>query len=169
MATKKQHLLDATHEAARAQSTATVFFHHAIAQRFGLGVTDEKAMDVLARFGPLTAGEIAGHTGLAPASVTSLIDRLEQKGFVRRTRDAKDRRRVLVELQFDRLGGMTALFGALRERADRLFRRYSADELSVIHDYLVQSTEWLQAATEQIGKSRRSNQRQREAAEEEAG
>lgn len=147
---KKQELLQAVQHAARVHSTATVFFHHSIAQRFGLGVTDEKALDVLVRLGPLTAGEIAQHTGLAGASVTSLIDRLEKRGFARRTRDSQDRRRVIVELNHDRLSEMAGLFESLLPRVDELFRPYTAAQLEVILDFLDRSTEWLRQLTERI-------------------
>jgi DNA-binding MarR family transcriptional regulator len=59
---------------------------------------EEKTIFLLSGAGPLTAGEIAQHTGLATVSVPSLLDRLERKGFVRRLRDSADRRRVMVEL-----------------------------------------------------------------------
>src|SRR5262245_29131941 len=80
-------LLEDLAEAGRRHSDATVMLHSAIAQRFDLTATDLKALGFLDRLGASTAGEIAHHTGLATASVTSLIDRLEMRGFVRRTRD----------------------------------------------------------------------------------
>jgi DNA-binding MarR family transcriptional regulator len=61
-----------------------VFFHSVISEQIGMGPTDEKTMLILSG-GPLTAGEIAKHTGLTTASVTSLIDRLEAKGFAPNT------------------------------------------------------------------------------------
>src|SRR5215831_10305891 len=82
-------LLNDLAEVGRSHSDATVMLHSAIAQRFDLTATDLKALGFLDRLGALTAGEIAQHTGLATASVTSLIDRLEKRGFVRRTRDQK--------------------------------------------------------------------------------
>ena len=86
----------------REQSDATMMFLNAVAQHFGLSLTEQNAISVIDRLGPLSAGEIAAHTGLATASVTSLIDRLEAKGFARRVRDAQDRRRVFVELEPER-------------------------------------------------------------------
>lgn len=70
----RDELVGAIGEAGSENSTATVLFHAAIAERLGLGPSDHKALDILARHGPLTAGEIGEHTGLASASVTSLID-----------------------------------------------------------------------------------------------
>src|SRR5262245_11430853 len=85
-------------DAGRAQSTAAVMFHAAVAAQLGLSVTEEKALDLLHRHGALTAGELAERSGLAPASVTGLMDRLASKGFARRIADPDDRRRVRLEL-----------------------------------------------------------------------
>ena len=88
---RRAQVLDALNTAVRAHSTATVLFHSAMAEQFGLSATESKAMDLLDRLGPLSAGDLVEHTGLASPSVTALIDRLESKGFVRRVRDAQDR------------------------------------------------------------------------------
>lgn len=50
------------------------------------------------RGGPLTVGRLGAEVGLSPASVTRLVDRLEKRGLVARSRDAEDRRRVDVRL-----------------------------------------------------------------------
>ena len=44
------------------------------------------------------ASALSEATGLSSAATTAMIDRLERKGFVRRSRSADDRRRVLVEM-----------------------------------------------------------------------
>src|SRR5690606_23650950 len=93
-------------------STLAVFFHSAVAEQIGLGATEEKTLLILSD-GPLSAGEIARHTGLTTPSVTSLIDRLERKGFVRRVRDPDDRRRVIVEVNEARLAELTEVFTSL--------------------------------------------------------
>lgn len=50
------------------------------------------------RNGPDTVGRLGAEVGLSPASVTRLVDRLERRGLVARSRDAEDRRRVDVRL-----------------------------------------------------------------------
>jgi hypothetical protein len=42
-------------------------------------------------------------TGLTTGAVTGVVDRLEAAGFVRRTRDPEDRRKVGIEVVFDRV------------------------------------------------------------------
>ncbi|MGH7555374.1 MAG: MarR family transcriptional regulator, partial [Longimicrobiales bacterium] len=65
-------------------SDATVLFHARLAGFLDLHPTDYKTLSVLERLGPMSAGDIARHSGLATASVTNLIDRLERKGFAHR-------------------------------------------------------------------------------------
>jgi DNA-binding MarR family transcriptional regulator len=122
--------------AGREYSTAAVMFHSAIGERFGLSVTDLKTLDLLQRLGPLAAGEIATHTGLATASVTSLIDRLERKRLVRRLRDRADRRRVIVSLTPSVGKTIVPLFESLSRRMLARFRSYSDDEIASIREFL---------------------------------
>src|SRR4051794_39449858 len=90
----------------RALATAAVLFHSALAELSGLSATEQRALDLIDRFGPLTAGDLAQRSGLAPASVTGLLRRLEQKGFARRVPNPGDRRSVLVELVYERVAAM---------------------------------------------------------------
>jgi DNA-binding MarR family transcriptional regulator len=122
--------------AGRDFSTAAVMFHHAVADRHGLSVTDLKTLDVLQRRGRLTAGEIAAQTSLATASVTSLIDRLEAKRLVRRVRDANDRRRVMVALTPHLETSIAPLFASLSRRMLARFKKYSGGQIALIETFL---------------------------------
>lgn len=70
----------------------------ASAERIGINVTDLNCLNILALTGHMTAGELARVSGLTTASITGVIDRLEEAGFVHRERDAHDRRRVVIRL-----------------------------------------------------------------------
>lgn len=140
-------LLAALARAGRAHSDATVLFHGTVAQMLGLNPTDYKTLGVLQRLGPLTAGKIARHTGLATASVTNLVDRLEGKGFVRRASDPQDRRRVLVEPVPDRLADAERVFASARQSVARLYQGYSDRELAVIADFLDRNAARLRTET----------------------
>jgi DNA-binding MarR family transcriptional regulator len=48
--------------------------------------------------GPLSSSHIARHIFVKPSTVTGIIDRLEQKGLARRTRQSPDRRVITIEL-----------------------------------------------------------------------
>jgi DNA-binding MarR family transcriptional regulator len=48
--------------------------------------------------GPLPPSQIARHILVESSTVTGIIDRLEQKGFVKRIRSSQDRRKIFIEL-----------------------------------------------------------------------
>lgn len=141
----RETILEEFARAGREHSDATVLFHTTLAGRLDLPPTDYKTLGILQRLGPQTAGEIARHSGLATASVTNLIDRLERKGFVRRVADAADRRRVLVEPIDERVTAARPLFASARRSLKPLLERYSARELSVITDFLARNAERLRS------------------------
>jgi DNA-binding MarR family transcriptional regulator len=125
--------------ALREHNTAAVMFHGAVAARFRLSVTDLKALDLLERVGPLTAGEMATETRLAAASVTSLIDRLARKRFVRRRRDPRDRRRVIVALDPNLSARLAVVFRSLHRSTLERVEQYSDADLRVILSFLTRS------------------------------
>jgi DNA-binding MarR family transcriptional regulator len=137
----------------REHSDATVLFHATIAALLDLHPTDYKVLGILERVGPMSAGEIARASGLATASVTDLVDRLERKGFARRTRDANDRRRVVVEATAGRADAASLLFASTRRSLAELYDRYSVGELMVIADFLDRNARRLRAETSKIGDS----------------
>jgi MarR family transcriptional regulator, organic hydroperoxide resistance regulator len=55
-------------------------------------------LDHLDDIDPTTLNDLARHMGVTPATMSVAIDRLERKGFVARTRDTVDRRRVQLRL-----------------------------------------------------------------------
>lgn len=137
----REELLRALQHAGRDNSTVTVLLHSAISASAGLGPSEEKALGLLDQYGPLGASEIAARTGLAPASVTNLIDRLEAKGLVQRQREPGDRRRVTVAPTAQVGGAQQAVFGALGSMFGRVLEQYSDQELAVILGFLRQVTD----------------------------
>ena len=147
---KRAELLTRLARAGRANSDATVLFHASLSQLLGLNPTDYKAMSVLERLGPMTAGEMAAHTGLATASVTNLLDRLEEKGFIRRVDDPADRRRVLATPVGKKVDDARKLFRSTNASLSTLYDRYSERELAVIADFLQRNAERLRLETAKL-------------------
>src|SRR5262249_47378219 len=102
------------------------------------------------RLGALTAGDIAKHTGLAPASVTDLVDRLEARGFVRRVRDRADRRRVIVEIDPKNASRLRSVYDPLRRAAAEKFPPYPSDALAVVVDFLARGTDMVLAQLQRL-------------------
>ncbi|KAA9161900.1 MarR family transcriptional regulator [Amycolatopsis acidicola] len=123
-------------ELGRESSTLAVLRHARIAERMGLSGTDHKALDLAAREeGPLTAGRIAQLTGLSTGAVTGVIDRLERAGFVRRVRDTRDRRKVLVEILPMDEEKYAPLFASAKFAMERVLERFSPAEREVVERY----------------------------------
>lgn len=163
---RRARLFDDLARAGREHSTATVLFHSAMADQFGLTATDTKSLELLGRLGPLSAGELVEHTGLASPSVTALIDRLEAKGLVRRLRDASDRRRVIVEMVPEGLASLSEAFSRFGESLPALWSSYTNEQLEVILDFLDRSAERLRAESARLAqKSIRPARRTRETRE----
>ena len=137
----RKELLEAIIQSSSENSTTAVFFHTIIAEQVGLGATEEKTLFILSSYGALTAGEIAQHTGLTTSSVTSLIDRLESKGFVQRVHDTHDRRRVIVKRNEERLTELDKVFRSLQENFMDFLETYSDDQLKIIADFIIRATQ----------------------------
>jgi DNA-binding MarR family transcriptional regulator len=148
---RRSELLEQLAMAGRASSVATVMFHTAVAAKQGLSASEEKALDLLERSGPLTAGELARQSGLAPASVTGLINRLEQKGFARRIQNPSDRRSILVEVDVERMYARVApLFANWVRSLEELYAGYSDEQLEVILHFLTEAARRQQEATTRL-------------------
>jgi DNA-binding transcriptional ArsR family regulator len=106
------------------------------AERIGINVTDLNCLNIVALTGPMTAGDLARATGLTTASITGVLDRLEQGGFIRRERDPKDRRRVIVNVKAGpelREVGLT--FGPLVKAWRTTAGSYSDEELRLLLEF----------------------------------
>jgi DNA-binding MarR family transcriptional regulator len=148
---RRAELLEQLALAGRASSAATVMFHTAVAARQGLSASEEKALDLLERSGPLTAGELARQSGLAPASVTALINRLEAKGFARRVQNPSDRRSVLVEVDPERVYATVApLFADWVGSLQELYAGYTDEQLEVILHFLNEAARRQRDATARL-------------------
>src|SRR6266540_3103936 len=116
----------------RLMSSFDALFSQAVAERVGMHATDIETMDLLNTLGPMTAGELAGRTGLSSGATTRLIDRMERAGYVRRRSDEHDRRCVIVEPVDENLGEIGALFQPLADGLTELWSTFAESELDVI-------------------------------------
>lgn len=106
-------------------------FDAAWGDKLGLIVAEQRCLSALVS-APKPAGVLAQASGLTPAAATSMIDRLEKRGFVERQRDAEDRRKVFVALTRPAADTLQRFLGPLAEDTDRLLRSFSETELEII-------------------------------------
>ncbi len=115
-----------------------VLYNQVVAQREGLGGSDGQFLSLLQLNGPLSPGRLAEVTGLTTGTVTGVIDRLERAGYVRRERDAGDRRKVLVTLVPEGMARMARHYETYGEHMAAVLQQRSPQELRVIADFLTE-------------------------------
>ena len=140
---KREEVIQAINEKFREISTETIMFHQAVADVLGLHITDHKCLDFIHSYGAMPAGRLAELTGLTTGAITGIIDRLEEAGYVSRTDDPKDRRRIIVEPTKNKKleRKIETIFIPLHERMHKLLSSYSDSELAFLMDVLTKSIE----------------------------
>lgn len=111
-------------------------FDEAAAIQLGLNRTDLRCLDLILAQDPISAGELTTAAKLSPAATTTAIDRLERAGFVLRSRDTANRRRVLVTATEAARAAERTVYGPLGEAGASALRRYGEEQLAVIVDFL---------------------------------
>jgi DNA-binding MarR family transcriptional regulator len=133
---EREQLAAAFGTAVRRTSSLMQLVSQAAADRIGINATDLNCLNILSFSGHMTAGELARATGLTTASITGVADRLEEAGFVRRERDASDRRRVVIRIVLDRaLSDVAPVFLPMIRALQEMAARYTDDELQLIVEF----------------------------------
>ena len=132
------------------EQTQNAFLSNAIAERLDVTSTELEVLGTLVARGPLSAGEIAQRTGLTSGAVTRLVDRLEQRGSVRRRADQNDRRRVLVEITSGAMHICEPFYGPLAREGTALLEKLTEKELEIVLRYLRTSYELTKKHTERV-------------------
>ncbi|HEV2058008.1 MAG TPA: MarR family transcriptional regulator [Solirubrobacteraceae bacterium] len=137
----RETLIEEVIAALRADGSARDALDQAVADRLRINLTDLRCLDVLEQHGTSTPGEIATALGLTSGAVTTLLDRLENRGYVQRRRDAQDRRRVFVEptAYAHRLAG--ELYGPIGTEGRALLAELSPRDLALLRDFMRRSRE----------------------------
>src|ERR671911_3179102 len=135
---KREVTIQAINDKFTEMSTETILLHQALADILGFHITDHRCMHFLHRYGPMPAGRLSELTGLTTAAVTSIIDRLEQAGYAKRTNDPKDRRKTIVEpIRNKKLERrLETVFTPLHEKMHKLLSSYSDSQLAFLLDVM---------------------------------
>src|SRR6266536_310286 len=126
---------------ARRHSTAAVLLHHAVAERLGLGPTDQQCLDLLRERGTLTGSELAAITGLTTGAITGVVARLERAGYLRREPDPHDRRKQILSPALKRVREIHGMFRPMREDVAALLEKFDTHQLTAIAEFLARSTD----------------------------
>lgn len=80
--------------------------------------------------------ELAAGTGLANTTLTSMLDRMEQKQLIRRTSDTSDRRKYLIALT-PKARSLEKKYRAVTDRMTELtYQNFTAGEIIRLEEYL---------------------------------
>jgi DNA-binding MarR family transcriptional regulator len=129
VSTSSTDAVDALHVWNLFQQTYLLAFRHleTLTNREGLSHSQAAALGVLANADrPLPLSHLARYLTQEAQSTTELADRLERRGLVRRTRDARDRRLVLLELTAEGRDVYERIQPALVEGGEHLFQGLNA-------------------------------------------
>jgi DNA-binding MarR family transcriptional regulator len=132
-------LLSSLEREIRKLSAQSVLFSNAISSRLGINSSDLECLDIVNLGGAVTAGQLASATGLSTGAITGVIDRLVKAGYVRRRRDVKDRRRVIIEPMAGVERKIAPMFASLSEAMARLWSTYSDTDLELVRKWVAES------------------------------
>ncbi|MEV0982057.1 MULTISPECIES: MarR family transcriptional regulator [unclassified Streptomyces] len=148
----RARLLEELSGVSRRYMASYALFNQAVADHLRLHPTDVQCLNLLTlEEGPVTTGRIAELTGLTTGSATRLVDRLEKAGYVRRERDAADRRKVLVVTVPERIAEFGRMWDRLGGGWYALFDDLDESQLGVIVDHMRRTTRF---GAEQVARLR---------------
>ena len=136
----RDHVRDAGSELGlddQAYQSAVHDFDAAAAAVLGINLTDLRCLEILLQQETALPGRLGTALGLTTGSVTAMLDRLEALGYLTRTRDVADRRKVIVRatpLATKRV--WDEIYRPLNEDGRADLAHYSDAERAVVRDYL---------------------------------
>jgi len=148
--TRRAQLIKDIVVAIQDEQSQNAFLSNAIAERLGVTSNELEVLGTLVARGPLSAGDLARRTGLTSGAVTRLIDRLVERGSVRRLADPADRRRVLVQITPAAVRACEPFYEPIAREGTKLLEERTEKELEVVLDYLRVGYEFTKRHTERV-------------------
>jgi DNA-binding MarR family transcriptional regulator len=121
-----------------------------VGARVELKDIDLDCFDLISQVGTITPGALARRSGLHPATLTGIIDRLETNGWIAREQDPSDRRGTLLRALPDRTGELFQLYSGMNAGVDELCAGFDEAQLEVIADFLARAAAAASSATNDL-------------------
>lgn len=132
---------------------ATALFDEEVGERLKLSMSERQCLACLVQ-GPRPAREIADATKLTRAAVTTLLDRLEARGLLRRTPDEHDRRQVLVAMTAEAERLTMQYYGPIAAEGADFLANFSQEQLATILGFIEGALELQLAHIDKVRKSK---------------
>jgi DNA-binding MarR family transcriptional regulator len=110
--------------------------NEAVGAKVDLKAGDLAILDLVARYGPMSPSAVSQATGIHPATLTGIIDRLEFAGWLARVPDPNDRRRVHLQAIRDRGSELVRLYAPMNRSLSEMCAALTPEQLSVVRDFL---------------------------------
>jgi DNA-binding MarR family transcriptional regulator len=149
-ARRRRRTTTAIKDSLRELSNQLSLLNHHVSAHVELKDVDLDCLELLNRHGPLSPSVLARRAGLHPATMTGILDRLEQGGWVTRDRDPSDRRGVVIRVRRDRAPELFRLYGGMNTSVDEILAGYRDDQLELLADFLRRTTNAGQDATAKL-------------------
>lgn len=108
-----------------------------IAREFGLMVTDTQALHLLVLRDEIqNAKQLSDATGISTSTVSRVIDRLENAGYLKRVPDPDDRRSARLELDMSMVQPMIDRYAEYVTHLEKVNAAYTDAQLDLIAEYL---------------------------------
>ncbi len=132
LSTSDERVMDDVLVALRRLIRATDLHSKHLSKTAGLTAPQLLVLQTLKRLGEVTVGDIARAISLSQATVTTIVNRLEKRGYLLRERSVTDRRKVYVRLTPAGDAFIEDAPTALQERFIRRFSSLDSWEQSMI-------------------------------------
>lgn len=107
-------------------------FNDLVARHLGVTPTETQCMYVLERFGPSSPGELARRVNLSTGATTRMLDRLQDAGYITRSADPDDRRKVVIKPAGDGVTRISALYDPLNQDLVELMTDFDVEQLGLM-------------------------------------
>jgi DNA-binding MarR family transcriptional regulator len=147
---RRQQLNAEIRAALRELGIQLALLSHHVSARLELKDVDLDCLNLIDSHGPLSPSALARRSGLHPATITGILDRLERGGWVIRERDPSDRRGVLVRALRERNADLMRLYSGMNVSMNKHLAGYEDNELELLADFLRRTTNAGQHAADEL-------------------